>query len=453
MTRQRLLAAAAVTLALISVAGAEAASTATPPVSASVPTISGTAREGNTLTASSGSWGGSLPISYDYAWQHCDDSGSGCSAIKGANTATHKLTSTDVGRTLRVKVTATNSGGTESVFSAQTGLVQKAGSAPAATSQPSPSGNPWVGQHLTTNNGTWSGTTPMTFTYQWERCTHSSSCSSLNGATAQKYTVVTADVGKQLRYVVTAHNSAGKGSMNSNLTSVIAAAGKPPQIIEPPVIFGDPTVGKVVQVGTGVWSGIGKTGNFGYSWDRCTTAGACTQIPGATKESYVVAGADQGQRLRAHVTATNAAGSTTATSAQVAVATGGSSSGAVVPVTSLKANPDHLLISDVKFSPSPFGNPGGNLTVKVRVELEGTNKVVSGALVAVTCIPYNWVKGQPPETPTGSDGWATLTVKTSTKLPHSGALVMQVRARGPGSSDEAILGGFSTRRLVQVSLK
>jgi hypothetical protein len=29
---------------------------------------------------------------------------------------------------------------------------------------------------------------------------------------------------------------------------------------------------------------------------------------------------------------------------------------------------------------------------------------------------------------------------------------MQVRARGPGTSDEAILGGFTTRRLVQISL-
>jgi hypothetical protein len=71
----------------------------------------------------------------------------------------------------------------------------------------------------------------------------------------------------------------------------------------------------------------------------------------------------------------------------------------------------------------------------------------------VTCIPYNWVKGQPPETPTGADGWVTLTIKTTKSLPHSGALVMQVRARGPGSSEEAILGGISTRRLVQVSLK
>ena len=77
---------------------------------------------------------------------------------------------------------------------------------------------------------------------------------------------------------------------------------------------------------------------------------------------------------------------------------------------------------------------------------------MSGALVQVTGIPYAWVTA-PPETPTGSDGWATIQIKTTKSMPHSGALVMQVRARGPGNSDEAILGGISTRRLVQLSLK
>jgi hypothetical protein len=135
----------------------------------------------------------------------------------------------------------------------------------------------------------------------------------------------------------------------------------------------------------------------------------------------------------------------------VSASGGGGGNSKAVPVTSLVAHPDHLLISDVKYSPSTFGNPGGVFTMRVRVELEGTTKVVSGALVKVTGIPYNWVV-QAPETPTGSDGWATLQIKTTKSLPHSGALVMQVRARGPGNSDEDILGGFSTRRLVQISL-
>jgi len=63
-----------------------------------------------------------------------------------------------------------------------------------------------------------------------------------------------------LRYLLTAHNPVGTGSINSNLSAVVIAAGKPPENLEPPVIYGDPTVGKVIQVGTGVWSGIGKTG-------------------------------------------------------------------------------------------------------------------------------------------------------------------------------------------------
>jgi hypothetical protein len=173
---------------------------------ASIPTISGTAREGQTLSATSGSWGGSLPISYEYTWERCDMSGSRCAAIKGADTSTHKLTAADVGATVRVKVTASNSGGSSSVSSGQTGTgqtgtVQKAGSAPAATGQPSPSGTAQVGQQLTASNGTWSGTTPITFTYQWQRCTKQGSCSNISGATHATYTVVASDLGEQLRYL------------------------------------------------------------------------------------------------------------------------------------------------------------------------------------------------------------------------------------------------------------
>ena len=397
----------------------------TPPVNATLPAISGTAREGQTLTTSSGSWGGTLPISYDYTWQRCDTAGAGCAGISGAHSTTYKLGSADVGHTLRVRVTASNNAGSSAVSSAPTGTVAKAGSAPAASGQPSPSGSAQVGQTLTAENGS-----------------------------HKTYTIVGADLGQQLRYLITAHNSVGTGTMNSNLSAVVSPKGAPPENLDPPVITGDPTVGKVVQTSSGTWSGIGKSAKFSYAWDRCTTAGACSAIAGARSSTYVVAAADQGYRLRSHVTATNAEGSTSATSAQVAVAnSSGGGSGAVVPVTSLKANPDHLLISDVKFNPSPFGNPGGSLTIKVKVMLEGTNKAVSGALVYVTCVPYNWVKGQPPETPTGADGWVSLKINTSKSLPHSGTLVMQVRARGPGNSETDILGGISTRRLVQVSLK
>ena len=57
------------------------------------------------------------------------------------------------------------------------------------------------------------------------------------------------------------------------------------------------------------------------------------------------------------------------------------------------------------------------------------------------------------EEPTATDGWVAIKIQTTKSLPHKGSLVMQIRARGPGNSEEDILGGISTRRLVQVSLK
>ena len=75
------------------------------------PTISGTPAEGQTLTATPGTWTGVPPINYAYQWLRCDASGGGCSAIVGATSQSYVVTSGDVGRTLRVQVTATDAGG------------------------------------------------------------------------------------------------------------------------------------------------------------------------------------------------------------------------------------------------------------------------------------------------------------------------------------------------------
>jgi len=438
-----------IVLALTASAGATRS--ASPPVNASPPVLSGTAREGQTLTSSSGSWGGTTPISYTYAWLRCDPAGANCVTLSGTTGDTYKLTAPDVGKTVRSRVTATNADGSAQALSAPSGNVAKAGSAPAPTSQPTPTGTPVEGQVLNAPNGTWSGPPPTSYTYQWQRCT-GSSCVDIAGAQAKTLTLVHDDVGKKLRYKVVATNSSGSGSTYSNLSPEIVAKGTPPVNVSLPIIVGTAAVGHQITVSTGQWTGA-RTDGFTYQWQRCNSAGAaCASISGAVSSSYTVATTDASQQLRAVVTASNAAGKTSATSTGVAVsASGGGSTGSSVPVTSLVAHPDHLLISDVKYNPATFGKPGGSFTMRVKVMLEGTSKTVSGALVKVTGIPYNWVV-QPPETPTAGDGWATIQITTTKSLPHSGALVMQVRARGPGNSDEAILGGFSTRRLVQISL-
>jgi hypothetical protein len=75
------------------------------PAPASAPTVTGTARVGETLTASAGSWTGTAPISRAWQWQRCDTR---CINVAGARSATYALTPADEGRTLRVAVLAGN---------------------------------------------------------------------------------------------------------------------------------------------------------------------------------------------------------------------------------------------------------------------------------------------------------------------------------------------------------
>lgn len=80
------------------------------PVNTSLPTISGTARQGQRLTESRGAWTNS-PTGFTYQWKDCDSSGNVCSAIAHATAQTYTLAAHDVGHTIRVTETASNAGG------------------------------------------------------------------------------------------------------------------------------------------------------------------------------------------------------------------------------------------------------------------------------------------------------------------------------------------------------
>jgi hypothetical protein len=77
------------------------------PVNTSAPVISGTPRVGHVLTASTGGWSGN-PTGYTYIWQRCASS---CEVISGAVSSSYSVQSADLGYTLRVLVTASNSAG------------------------------------------------------------------------------------------------------------------------------------------------------------------------------------------------------------------------------------------------------------------------------------------------------------------------------------------------------
>ncbi len=290
------------------------ARTAAGPTNSSLPTISGSASTGQTLTASSGSWAGAMPISYAYQWQRCNGSGSGCGAIGGATNQNYVAAKSDTGRTIRVQVTASNSDGSNQALSAPTATVADPGTAPVSTKQPNPSGKAQEGQTVTVDNGGWSGQKPITFSYQWQACSSGAVCSDIVGATGKSFLVGTSQVGSTLRATVTATNSAGHSSSASNLTSAVVAKSSSPVNTSLPLISGSLFVGHTVQASTGTWTGLGTSG-FGYQWVRCNTNGtSCASISGATGQSYGVGRVDLGNALRVNVTATNSNGATSAAS-------------------------------------------------------------------------------------------------------------------------------------------
>ena len=84
------------------------------PVNTAVPTISGTAQEGQTLTEANGTWSGGA-TSYTYQWERCDTSGANCQGIHGADASGYSPTAEDVGDTIEVWETAWNAGGASKV--------------------------------------------------------------------------------------------------------------------------------------------------------------------------------------------------------------------------------------------------------------------------------------------------------------------------------------------------
>jgi hypothetical protein len=127
--------------------------------------------------------------------------------IAAATASSYLVAGADVGATLRVGVTATNSAGSATEYSAQTAVVPATPTAPANTTPPTISGSAAVGQTLTANDGVWSGSQPISYGYQWRRCDAAgAACANIAGATAKTYVVTTADLDSTLRVIVTASN-------------------------------------------------------------------------------------------------------------------------------------------------------------------------------------------------------------------------------------------------------
>jgi hypothetical protein len=160
------------------------------------------------------------------------------------------------------------------------------------------SGSTTLGSVLTTTDGTWTGTAPITFSYQWKR-----NGISIGGANASTYTLVVADSAANITCDVTGTNVAGSVTAGSN---TITAQNFALVNTVAPVISGSTTFGSVLTTTDGTWTGASPI-TYGYQWKRNGSI-----ISGATNQTYTLVAADSLANIICEVTGTNVAGSVAA---------------------------------------------------------------------------------------------------------------------------------------------
>jgi hypothetical protein len=224
-----------------------------------------------------------------------------------------------------------------------------------------------------------------------------------------------------------------------------AAAQAAPKNTAVPAISGTPKQGQTLSASTGTWTG--SPTSYTYAWSRCNRLGnKCTTIANAAASSYVVRGADIANTLRVTVTAKNAQGQASATSAPTAIVRGSTSCPAgtgTVQVGDVAA-PARLQIGQPSMTPAIVTR--STRTIQLRFKVTScSGRPVQGAVLFAPAIPYN--QFTPGQGTTGADGTVTVTESRQTGFPASRRqqlLAVFARATKPG---EPLLAGVSTRRL------
>ena len=182
------------------------------PVNTLAPAIAGPDRQGETLTASPGTWSPAAS-SYTYSWQRSTDGGTSWTSIASASNVSYSPVSADLGVSLRVFVTATDASGQGTATSAADGPV--ASGAPSNTGAPKITGRHRVGKRLSADTGTWSPAA-TSYAYQWQRSTNRGrTWRNIAGATAARHVTGRVDAGAYVRAVVTASNAYGDATAAS----------------------------------------------------------------------------------------------------------------------------------------------------------------------------------------------------------------------------------------------
>jgi len=280
------------------------------PANVVLPSLVGNGAVGSVVTCSPGAWSGSPSPTFTFNFK-LDT----VSVQSGASNTYTPLIGDDT-KTLTCTVTATN---TEGSANADTSNSLVIGTAPSNTVAPVISGTNTFGNTLTTTNGTFTGTAPLTYTYQWLR-----GGSPITGETLSTYVIGSSDSLAAITCEVKATNSYGFDSEVSNTITVQDFA--PINTVAPTVSpSGTQSTGTLITANVGTWTGVAPI-TYEYKWTRNGVA-----ISGATASTYTIQLADDGTTIRVEVKGTNTYG----TSAFIASSNSVSAVNTVAPTNSV----------------------------------------------------------------------------------------------------------------------
>ena len=312
-------------------------------VNTALPSISGTPKVGQALTATGGTWNPS-DVTLGYQWR------AGADDISGATGTTYTPVDGDVGKTITVRVIATRSGYNQAVAtSAGVGPVIPADAPPVVNlTPPSITGTPQVGELLTASGGTWDPS-DAALAYQWR-----AGPDDISGATGTTYTPVEGDVGKTITVRVTASKS-GFGPATETSAGVGPVTAAPlPEVsnVTLPTVTGTPKVGSPLTATPGAWNPADVTP--AYQW---LVNGS--PVSGATAATFVPGAAQVGQTVSVRVTASKTGHTSgVATSAPTATVAKGTILNKTLPKISGKAKVGKTLTA----SPGTWAPSGVRIT-------------------------------------------------------------------------------------------
>jgi Ca2+-binding RTX toxin-like protein len=257
-------------------------------------TLTGTATQNQTLTAANTLADADGLGTISYQWQSSTN-GTTWTAISGATAGSFTLTEAQVGKQVRSVASYTDGHGTaESVASAPTIAIANVNDAP--TGSVTVTGTATQNQTLNAANTLADLDGLGTISYQWQSSTNGTTWTALSGATANGFSLTEAQVGKQVRAVVSYTD--GHGTVESVASGATVAV----------VNVNDAPTGSVTVTGmatqnqtltaANTLADLDGLGAIAYQWQSSTNGTTWTTITGATASSYILSATEVGKQVR-----------------------------------------------------------------------------------------------------------------------------------------------------------